>query len=163
MKKLLLFVLLPLLLLIGAGAGAFVAGLIPGFGEPPPPPTAEELAEMERIANTAPSPAQPSPPGALFHTLDEFVVNLRSNRGYPVFVLLSVTVEVPDQGAVQSVAAQEARIRDGMIVFLSSLTPQDLNGYEGITRVRNFAWKLLRDLVGTDLILNIQISKLTVK
>lgn len=163
MKKLLLFVLLPLLLLIGAGAGAFVAGLIPGFGAPEPEMTAEQKAEMERLANTAPSPAQPSPAGAVFHTLDEFVVNLQSNRSYPVFLLLSLTVELSNEGAVPVITAEEPRIRDGMIVYLSSLTPQQLNGYDGIQEVRNNAWRLLRELVDPDLIVNIQVAKLTVK
>lgn len=163
MKKLLLFVLLPLLLLIGAGAGAFLAGLIPGFGAPEPEMTAEQKAEMERIANTAPSPAKPSPPGAVFHTLDEFVVNLQSNRGYPVFLLLSLTIELSNEGAVAAIGAQEPRIRDGLIVYLSSLTPQQLNGYDGIQKVRNNAWRLLRELVDPDLIVNIQVAKLTVK
>jgi flagellar FliL protein len=165
MKKLLLFVLLPLILLLGAGAGAFVAGLIPGFGpqQAEPELTAEQKAEIERKENTAPPPSKPSPPGSVFHTLDEFVVNLQSNRGYPVFLLLSITIELPNEGAVQAIAAEEPRIRDGMIVFLSSLTPQQLNGYDGIQRVRNNAWKLLRELVDPDLILNVQIAKLTVK
>ncbi|WP_051244567.1 flagellar basal body-associated FliL family protein [Thalassobaculum salexigens] len=164
MKKLLLFVLLPLLLLIGAGAGAFVAGLIPGFGGAPEAElTAEQKAEQERIANTAPSAAKPSPVGAVFHTLDEFVVNLRSNTGYPVFLLLSLTVELPNEGAIQVVQAQEPRIRDALIVYLSSLTPQQLNGYDGIQKVRNNAWRLLRELVGPDTIVNVQIAKLTVK
>lgn len=163
MKKLLLFVLLPLLLLIGAGAGAFLAGLIPGFGGPEPEMTAEQKAEMERIANTAPSPAKPSPAGAVFHTLDEFVVNLQSNRGYPVFLVLSLTVELSNEGAVPVITAQEPRIRDGMIVYLSSLTPQQLYGYDGIQKVRNNAWRLLRELIDPDLIVNVQIAKLTVK
>ena len=164
MKKLLLFVLLPLLLLIGAGAGAFVAGLIPGFGpEPPPELTAEQKAEMERAANIAPSAAQPSPAGAVFQTLDEFVVNLRSNSGYPVFLLLSLTIELANEQAVQAINAREPQIRDALIVYLSTLTPQQLNGYDGIQKVRNNAWKLLREQVDPELIVNVQIAKLTVK
>ncbi|MDF1793338.1 MAG: flagellar basal body-associated FliL family protein [Thalassobaculaceae bacterium] len=164
MKKLLLFVLLPLLLLIGAGAGAFVAGLIPGFGGGAETEMTEaQKAELERKENIAPSAAKASPTGAVFHTLDEFVVNLQSNRGYPVFLLLSITIELSDQSAVPVITTQEPRIRDGMIVYLSSLTPQQLNGYDGIQGVRNRTWKLLRELVDPDLILNVQIAKLTVK
>ena len=163
MKKLLLFVLLPLLLLIGAGVGAFLAGVIPGLGEKPPEMTAEEKAEQERIANMAPSASKKPPLGAVFHTLDEFVVNLQTNRGYPVFLLLSLPVELRSEGAVPDIAAQEPRIRDGMIVYLSSLTPQDLNGYDGVQRVRNNAWRILRGLVDPEILVNVQVAKLTVK
>jgi flagellar FliL protein len=163
MKKLLLFVLLPLLLLIGAGAGAFVAGLIPGFGAPKPELTAAQIAEMERLANTAPSAAKQSPVGAVFHTLDEFVVNLQSNSGYPVFLLLSLTIELSNEAAVLAITSQEPRIRDGMIVYLSSLTPQQLNGYDGIQNVRNNAWRLLRERINPDFIVNVQVAKLTIK
>jgi flagellar protein FliL len=163
MKKLLLFVLLPLILLVGAGAGAFVAGVIPGFGKPEAPMSAEELPEKERMENMAPLASKQSPVGGVFHTLEEFVVNLRSNRGYPVFLLLSITVELKNEAAVLAITAQEPRIRDGMIVYLSSLTPQQLNGYDGIQSVRNNTWQLLRRLVDPDLIVNVQVSKLTVK
>lgn len=118
---------------------------------------------MERLANIAPSAAKPSPVGAVFHTLDEFVVNLRSNSGYPVFLLLSLTIELSNDQAVAAITAREPQIRDALIVYLSNLTPQQLNGYDGIQKVRDNAWRMLREQVDPSLIVNVQVAKLTVK
>lgn len=164
MKKLILFVLLPLLLLIGAGLGALVAGLVPGISIPgltPPPKAAGAAAEKKDLG--APSPAKRGPEGAASYVLPEFVVNLRTNRSYPVFLLLSLAVEIRDEGVRPTMAAQEPRIRDAMIIYLSSMTPTDLNGYDGIQRVRDNAWRILQQFVDPKDLVNVQVAKLTVK
>lgn len=162
MKKLILFVLLPLLLLIGAGLGALVAGLVPGVSIPglggshaPPPPPKKDPG--------APSSAKPSPIGSTVYVLPEFVVNIKTNRAYPVFLLLSLAVEMRDESVQPTMAAQEPRIRDAMIIYLSSLTPSDLNGYDGIQRVRDNAWRILQKFVPEKDLVNVQIAKMTVK
>lgn len=164
MKKLILFVLLPLLLLIGAGLGALVAGLVPGVAIPGfggSHGAAQE--EMEKEDPGAPPTSRPSPVGSSIYVLPEFVVNLKTNRSYPVFLLLSLAVEMHDEGVRPTMAAQEPRIRDAMIIYLSSLTPSDLNGYDGIQRVRDNAWQILHKFVPAEDLVNVQIAKLTVK
>lgn len=161
MKKLILFVLLPLLLLIGAGLGALVAGLVPGVSIPGLTPHGGAPAEKKDPG--APPPTRRSPQGAATYVLPEFVVNLRTNRTYPVFLLLSLAVEMRDEGVRPTMAAQEPRIRDAMIIFLSSMTPTDLNGYDGIQRVRDNAWRILQTFVDPEDLVNVQVAKLTVK
>lgn len=163
MKKLILFVLLPLLLLIGAGLGALVAGLVPGVALPGFGGMSGMTAEEEKTDPAAPPSFQPSPVGASIYVLPEFVVNLQTNRSYPVFLLLSLAVEMRNEGVRPTMAAQEPRIRDAMIVYLSSLTPSDLNGYDGIQRVRDNAWKILHKFVPPEELVNVQVAKLTVK
>ncbi|MCR9178364.1 MAG: flagellar basal body-associated FliL family protein [Alphaproteobacteria bacterium] len=159
MKKLLIFILLPLILLIGGGAGAAFMGLIPGmdglFGG------GEEEEVVEDL--TVPPSYTPAPVESVTYTLPEFVLNLQTKRTYPVFLLLSLVVETRDEGARNEVAAQEPRIRDAMIVYLSSLTPAELNGYEGVERVRQRSWEILRDIVSKEALLNVQVAKMTVK
>ncbi len=162
MKKLILFVLLPLLLLIGAGLGALVAGLVPGVSIPGIGPGHDAAPEPKKDPGAPPTSKQ-SPEGATIYVLPEFVVNIQTNRSYPVFLLLSVAVEMRDEGVRPVMAAQEPRIRDAMIIYLSSLTPSDLNGYDGIQRVRDNAWKILQKFVPEDQLVNVQIAKLTVK
>lgn len=162
MKKLVLFVVLPLLLLIGAGLGALVAGMIPGVSIPGLT-FGHGGAEKKVEDPNAPPSSKPSPVGASVYVLPEFVVNLRTNRTYPVFLLLSLAVEIRDEGVRPTIVAQEPRIRDAMIIYLSSLTPSDLNGYEGIQEVRNNAWQVLKKFVPPDQLVNVQVAKLTVK
>ena len=160
MKKLVLFVMLPLILLIGAGLGALVAGLVPGVTIPGLTPAP---AVVEEKAPGAPSSSRPSPERSVMHVLPEFVVNLQTNRTYPVFLLLSLAVEITDESVRPTMAAQEPRIRDAMIIYLSSLTPSDLNGYDGIQRVRDNAWRILHQFIPAEDLANVQIAKLTVK
>src|SRR3546814_16806126 len=141
MKKLILFVLLPLLLLIGAGLGALVAGLLPGVTIPGLTPEAPP-AEAEASDPVAPPAIQPSPQGVASYVLSEFVVNLRSNRAYPVFMLLSLAVEIRDERVRPTMAAQEPRIRAAMIIYLSRMTPNELTGYDGTHRVRDNEWRV---------------------
>lgn len=162
MKKLILFVLLPLLLLIGAGFGALVAGLIPGVSIPGMG-GGQAVAPEEKKELGAPPTSRQSPVGSSVYVLPEFVVNIQTKRTYPVFMLLSLAVEMRDEGVRPTMAAQEPRIRDAMIIYLSSLTPSDLNGYEGVQRVRDNAWKILHKFVPENDLLNVQIAKLTVK
>lgn len=154
MKKLIIFIVLPLLLLGGAGAGAFLMGFIPGQG-------GEEVVVEED--NSVPPPYLPAPIGSVTYTLPEFVLNLKTKRTYPVFLLLSLVVEAPNEEARNAIAAREPRIRDSMIVYLSSLTPADLNGYAGIERVRQNAWLILQKHIDKEMLHNVQVAKLTVK
>jgi len=158
-KKLIIFIVLPLLLLGGAGAAALFMGLVPGFGGG----EAAMEAPAAEVSSDLPPSYEPVPPGSSTYTFPEFVINLRSKRSYPVFLLLSLTVEVPGEGSRAEVVEQEPRIRDEMIVYLSSLSPSDLNGYDSIEKVRAKAWEVLKAHVDRDDLLNIQVAKMTVK
>lgn len=162
MKKLILFIVLPLLLLIGAALGALVAGLVPGVNIPGLTP-AHKTVEKKMEDQGAPSSSKPSPVGAVSYVLNEFVVNVNTNRTYPVFLLLSLAVEMANENVRPIMVSQEPRIRDAMIVYLSGLTPNELNGYDGIQRVRDHAWQVLKTFIDPKNIVNVQIMKLTVK
>lgn len=159
MKKLLIFVLLPLILLIGGGAGAAFMGMIPGMEGLLGGGQEEEVVEDLKV----PPSYAAAPVESVTYTLSEFVLNLQTKRTYPVFLLLSLVVETRDEAGRNEVSLNEPRIRDAMIVYLSSLTPADLNGYEGIERVRQRSWEILRDIVSEEALLNVQVAKMTVK
>jgi flagellar protein FliL len=166
MKKVLIIFILPLILLIGAGIGVLFLRLIPGIGpelilggDPPGMVKAEKPKE-----DLPPDPFADSGAQRIYFTMDEFVVNLRSERRKPVFLLLSLTMELPNEAAQIFIEPKEPRIRDAVNIYLSSLSPEDLSGYDGIQTVRIEIWKRLRKIIENDEMLwNIQISKLTVK
>ena len=168
MKKILIIFVLPLILLVGAGAGVVFMRLIPGVGPElilggeAPMGSEKEPDKPKEIV--APDSFLEQGEEAIFFTMDEFVVNLRSERKKPVFLLVSLILELPNEAAQGSVEPLEPRIRDAVNIYLSSLRPDDLQGFTGIQTVRNEIWRRLMKIVpDPDLVANIQIAKMTVK
>jgi flagellar FliL protein len=121
MKKLLIVLILPLILLIGAGAGAFFFGFIPGFGP-------GMLSESDKAAKAPKEDLPPEPfvktsELAVYYTMDEFVVNLRSRRRRPVFLLLSLSLEVPDESAQVQLKPMDPRRRQHLSQQLDTRGP----------------------------------------
>lgn len=168
MKKLIIFVTLPLMLIVGAGMGAVMFGLIPGFDplgtqKKNGMANANSEPKEEPFLNEAPPTFASSPPGAINFQLEEFVINLQTERHYPIFMLLSVALELKDQAAQVRVSALEPRIRDKVIIFASSLTEQELRGFDGINKIRDGLWVRLRQIIAKEDLLNVQILKMTIK
>lgn len=168
MKKLIIFVTLPLMLIVGAGMGAVMFGLIPGFDplgtqQRNGMANANDTPKEEPYLNEAPPPFAATPPDAVVHQLDEFVINLQSERRYPIFMLLSIALELNGQAAQVRVAALEPRIRDKVIIFASSLSEDDLKGFDGINKIRDGLWVRLRDIIDKEDLLNVQVLKMTIK
>ena len=140
--------------------------LIPGvgpeliLGEVDTPP--KEATKPKKIM--APDPSLESGEEAIFFALEEIVVNLKSERKRPVFLLLSLILELPNAASKGPVQPLEPRIRDALNIYLSSLKPEDLTGFDAIQEVRNEVWRRLMSIVPDEgLIANIQIAKMTVK
>lgn len=113
--KLAVFVGLGLCILIGAGAGAYIAGLVPGSNEP--------------------AKAVAAPPAAHYLDLDEVVVTLGSGEK-PGLLRLHISLELEDP-------ADEARIRgilplimDNFQAFLRELRTEELRGSHGLYRIK---------------------------
>ncbi|MBP5856947.1 flagellar basal body-associated FliL family protein [Marivibrio halodurans] len=128
-KKLVLFILLPLLVLAGAGAGVYMSGLLdpilnPGASE-------EHVAEEE-----APNEEEaPSGPG-VFVPLDEMTVTLRSAGSKARYLKLQLTLELEKAEDEERVRAVMPRIIDNFQVFLRELRVEEMEGSQGIYRIR---------------------------
>lgn len=126
-KKLILFVVLPLLLAIGGGAGAYFSGAFDSlFGASEQP--AGEQAEAEE-------PKAPLGP-AVFYDLPEMLVNLNTNGRKQSFLKIRVSLELNDPLDIQKVESQMPRIIDNFQVYLRELRVEDLQGASGIYRLR---------------------------
>ncbi len=122
-KKLILFVVLPLLLVIGAGAGAYFGGaadpLLNLFGN--------ETVEPEEQVAAGP---------AVFYDLPEMLVNLNTVGRKQSFLKIRVSLELADQRDVQRIEQVMPRIIDNFQVYLRELRIEDLQGASGIYRLR---------------------------
>jgi flagellar FliL protein len=76
------------------------------------------------------------PNGVLFYTLPDIVVNMQTAEGRPTFLKLKLTLEMPDQDAVDALEPNMPRLQDMFQTFLRELRPEDLSGSQGSYQLR---------------------------
>ena len=76
------------------------------------------------------------PDGVLFYTLPDVVVNMQTPDGRPTFLKLKLTLEMPDQEAVDALEPNMPRLQDMFQTFLRELRPEDLQGSQGSYQLR---------------------------
>ena len=129
-KKLVLFIVLPLLVLGGAGVGVYMSGLLdPLLG-------VEEAAEGEGEEGGAveegPVVATPG------HYLDvkEMLVSLRSSGRKQQILKLRISLELMNAEDQATIESFMPKIIDNFQVFLRELRVEELEGSEGLYRVK---------------------------
>jgi flagellar FliL protein len=123
-KKLVLFVILPVLLVIGAAAGLWFSGalapLMPGSSAP-----------AEPVAASGPQTGAP-----VYWDLPDILVNLRTDGPRPQFLKISISLELDraeDRAAIERVMP---RVTDTFQVYLRELRADQLQGSAGLIRLR---------------------------
>ena len=76
------------------------------------------------------------PNGVLYDTLPDIVVNMQTADGRPTFLKLKLTLELPDQDAVDALEPNMPRLQDMFQTFLRELRPEDLSGSQGSYQLR---------------------------
>ncbi|KZD08129.1 flagellar basal body-associated FliL family protein [Oceanibaculum pacificum] len=121
-KKLILFIVLPLLLLIGAGAGVYLSGI---------------LGPKQEAAPATDQEAPPPPPAqAVFFDLPEIIVNLNSAGRRSTFLKMNVSLELQNPNDIGRINEVMPRIIDNFQVYLRELRIEDLQGSAGMYRLR---------------------------
>jgi flagellar FliL protein len=126
-RKKLLLILLPVVILAGAGAGLWFTGILPGLLGMVP-----QAAASEAASEAAPPPR--SPPA--FVELPEIIANLNAPGRRPVFVRLRAKLEIgraADAGAVNDAMP---RLLDLFQTYLREVRPEELRGSAGTHRLR---------------------------
>ena len=137
MKKILIIFLLPVVLLIGAGAGAFFFGLIPGFGLEDSEQLKKELAAKEAAErNIVPKAYKKASVLSLEYWIDDFVINLQTERPKPVFLLLTFVLILSGEEAKSKVQLLEPALpiyiegRFHLILLLTFLKVNEYNTFQ---------------------------------
>ena len=121
-KKLVLFVVLPILLVGLAGAGAYFSGIAD-------PLLGKTAAGDDLLAE---EPQGPS----VFYELPDMLVNLNSSRRKTAYLKLSVSLELGAEEDKQKVEQALPRVVDSFQVYLRELRVEDLHGSAGLQRLR---------------------------
>ena len=119
-KKITLIVLLPLLLLLGAGAGLYFTGTLDGLlgGDK------QETAEPAKAEKT------------VFYDMPTLLVNLNSGGRTSNFLKLSVALEIAGEDGQKTLERYMPRVVDNFQVYLRELRVEDLQGSAGLQRLR---------------------------
>lgn len=123
-KRLVLFVVLPLVLVLGGLGGAYVAGLFDAL-------LGGNEAEMT-ATEAGPDPDKP----VVFYDLPEILVNLNSGGRQTSYLKLRVALELEDPLAVPNLERLVPRVMDNFQVYLRELRPEDVSGSAGLYRIK---------------------------
>jgi flagellar FliL protein len=122
-RKLVLFMLLPILLVLGVAAGAYFGGVLdPLLG----------AANDQEEAAAAPGETA----STVFYDLPEMLVNLNGVGRKSSYLKISVSLELEDPAGLELVDRVLPRIVDSFQIYLRELRIEDLNGSAGLQRLR---------------------------
>lgn len=153
-KKIILFVLVPILLLSLTGAGLYFTGMLDGLLRKGPDcekiletiesgaddaqgTTMQDIPDECLIDDTAEDAHGngPQAPGA-FLEIPNLIVNFNSTTGRPKFLKLSVQIEVDSESDKSKLEDGMPRIIDHFQTYLRELRLEDLKGSSGLYRMR---------------------------
>lgn len=125
-KTLVLGIILPLLLLVGGGAGAYLTGALDSLiGHGKDNTKAETEAKVEEAKKNY-----------VYYELPEILVNLNTADRKVHYLKISVSLELENKEDISKVQAVLPRIIDNFQVYLRELRIEDLRGSAGLYRLR---------------------------
>lgn len=136
-KKIVLFVLLPLLLLGGSGAGAFYMGYLDKFiGKNHDCDDVKEGdAAYEACAEQLAAAASSMTPG-IFIDIPDMIINLNSTSKQPRFLKIHLKIELDKKEDEKPFETILPRVIDQFQTYLRELRIEDLRGSSGMYRMK---------------------------
>ncbi len=153
-KKIILFVFVPILIIVTMGGGLYFSGSLDKFlgsgvdceaiiadieksddmhgkmlEEIP-----EECLKSAELEEEGESNAYIEP--GVFLEIPNLIVNFSSSSGRPKYLKLSIQIEVPDEDSKKKLEAAIPRIVDHFQTYLRELRLEDLKGSSGLYRMR---------------------------
>lgn len=130
-KKLVLFIVLPILILVGAGAGLYFSGMLDSLLG------VEEQQDGEgsgQGGETAGGPAVATP--GFYLDVPEMLVSLRSSGRKQQILKLRISLELAGPEDQAAIEAFMPKIVDNFQVFLRELRVEELEGSQGLYRIK---------------------------
>lgn len=150
-KKLILFIFLSILLVLGALAGAYFSGLADPLlhrmkSEKKP---AEEISKDGQVA--------------VFYDLPEILVNLNSEGHKEHFMKIQISLELKSSLDVPPIKSIMPRIIDSFVVYLRELRVEDLNGSSDLEKIREELLARVNDKVDPVIVNDVLIKDILVQ
>lgn len=127
LRKLVVFVALPLLVLALSLGGAWLMGLLSPQGED--------------------GASAGAPQKAVFYNLPEMTVNLSSTEQRAHYLKIEIALEVKDEDTAEAIAPYMPRVLDAFQTYLRELRTSDLEGSAAIYRLKEELLRRVNDAV----------------
>lgn len=143
-KKLILLIAVPLVLLIGAGAGLYFTGMLDSLlGKSSDSEHAEDSGEGHGGGHGEGGGGGHGGAGVAFLEIPTITVNLQADDGTPRYLRLSVQLELASEEDKAAVEAVMPRVIDQFQTYLRELRVRDLRGSAGIYRLQmELLWRV---------------------
>lgn len=145
-KALILFIVLPAVLVLGAGGAAafFLLNSAPAEQHAEADSHGKDKGKGKHGGGGHGEEGEPNASGitvtegegVVFAALPEMLVNITTADGRPAFLKLRLTLEAPDHDVIAALEPQMPRISDQFTGFLRELRTDDLSGSAGAYRLR---------------------------
>ncbi len=147
-KRLILFVFLPLVLLIGAAVGVMTSGLMKGDkpDEPPPPPKVD-LTKL---------------PGG-YVDVPDLIINMRGADGTPRLLIMQVTIHLELADNRPLVQAELPKVQSALILFLRKQNPDDLYTASSVETLRQQMEKLASEAIKPQKLTGLTIGRMQIR
>ena len=147
-KRLVLFVFLPLVLLIGAAVGVMTSGLLKGDkGEEPPPPPKVDPSKL---------------PGG-YVDVPDLIINMRAADGTPRLLIMQVTMHLELADSRPLVQAELPKVQSALILFLRKQDPEALYRGASVETLRQQMEKLAADAIKPQKLVGLTIGRMQIR
>jgi flagellar protein FliL len=147
--KLILIIVVPLALLLGGGAAAYVMGMVPGLNG------AADGADA--------TPAAENPADIVFVDLPDMLVNLNAGGHRLRYLKIAAALEVRGANQAEMVRQFVPRILDSFQLYLRAIRPEELDGAEGVYRLKEALLARTNDAVHPAQVRDVLVRELLVQ
>jgi flagellar FliL protein len=147
-KRLVLFVFMPLVLLIGAAVGVMTSGLLKGDkpDEPPPPPKVD-LTKL---------------PGG-YVDVPDLIINMRGADGSARLLIMQVTMHLELADNRPLVQAELPKVQSALILFLRKQDPDALYTASSVETLRQQMEKLASEAIKPQKLTGLTIGRMQIR
>ncbi|OCC16099.1 Flagellar biosynthesis protein FliL [Dissulfuribacter thermophilus] len=157
-KPLLLFIIIGVVVLLLCGAGAYFFL----FSGPSDQEIAQEIQQEQQQGESSQPVKQSSPEIGVMFSMDPFVVNLADPKARH-FVKATITLELVNDEVKDKADKLLPRIRNDIILLLSSQTLEDVITMEGKIRLRDEIMARVSRILGKDAVKNVYFAQFVVQ
>lgn len=134
--NMLLYIIIPIMLILGVVGGIFLAPMFHKKEETETKDGKAAAAEYENSEENKKKKEALDPKNIVFVTIPDVLVNLKSSKQRPVFLKVSIVLEVHEAHLKEIIENLRPKIIDQLQTFLRDLETADVTGSANLQRLR---------------------------